>query len=209
VEKPDRPAATPRPHNESDSRRSNSPVRIDHRMRSVDPGSVVRRRIPTCTSRNGARPWWPGRHSGHAGPHARHRPAAMEPGRGGREDLAGAGRALAEVAVPQWSPAVVAGKTSPSGSLIVTEPEPQWSPAMVAGKTRHADPRRHHRRRAAMEPGHGGREDDWGVASAACPGRVAAMEPGHGGREDLRTRVTGTTRRSRPQWSPAMVAGKT
>lgn len=28
---PDRPAATPRPHNESDSRRSNSPVGIDHR----------------------------------------------------------------------------------------------------------------------------------------------------------------------------------
>jgi hypothetical protein len=70
----------------------------------------------------------------------------MEPGRSGREDVRPSATHPATISRPQWSPAVVAGKTLYPGVAILVAAPPQWSPAVVAGKTggagRPAPPRR-------------------------------------------------------------------
>ena len=84
---------------------------------------------------------------------------------------------------------------------------PQWSPAMKAGKTRILDPAGAAGRTASMEPGHEGRED-LGMWQRPPEARAASMEPGHEGREDTVPDPQALTPK-RPQWSPAMKAGKT
>ena len=61
--------------------------------------------------------------------------AAMEPGHEGREEPAGGWPVILEVQLPQWSPAMKAGKSIGYGARILAPMNrPQWSPAMKAGK---------------------------------------------------------------------------
>ena len=60
---------------------------------------------------------------------------------------------------------------------------------------------------AAMEPGHEGREEPAGAVLCGST-ELAAMEPGHEGREERGPVRCSAAFRRRPQWSPAMKAGK-
>ena len=83
----------------------------------------------------------------------------MEPGHEGREE-ANVTDWSDEQPLPQWSPAMKAGKSEPiAPSWAPRRGTPQWSPAMKAGKRRLASGVAGPRRRAAMEPGHEGREE--------------------------------------------------
>ena len=102
---------------------------------------------------------------------------------------------------------------------------------MKAGKRTPDRSRSNWTRKAAMEPGHEGREETPTPTNSKARSRTAAMEPGHEGREERR-RLSAPPRRDRaamepghegreelvdgqeavadaqPQWSPAMKAGK-
>ena len=78
---------------------------------------------------------------------------------------------------------------------------------MKAGKRHRSGARHVGVRRAAMEPGHEGREECRDVGCEQV-GRPAAMEPGHEGREEESTVGEDGGSSAVPQWSPAMKAGK-
>ncbi len=161
-------------------------------------------------------------------------PAAMEPGHGDREDPRRDRRAGPRPDGPLWSPVTETGKTSvPLSSNFVSCRRPLWSPVTETGKTTNAYLPGEDSVAAAMEPGHGDREDLINGVGLAVTQR-AAMEPGHGDREDFpfdivvddermtgrygaRSRRPGRRVRSvrtgaehhRPLWSPVTETGKT
>src|SRR5690606_21380053 len=84
---------------------------------------------------------------------------------------------------PQWSPSTEDGTTRPSAGLPTT-----WWPA-------------------AMEPVHGGRDDQCPAHRERVP-HQAAMEPVHGGRDDRRCGFVAVLDKT-PQWSPSTEDGTT
>ncbi len=108
--------------------------------------------------------------------------AAMEPGRGDRED-AQLGPQRLTACLPLWSPVAVTGKTRSGTAPATPATPPLWSPVAVTGKT-------------AL------------FVDADGAFIFAAMEPGHGDREDPASSKS-DAKVSRPLWSPVAVTGKT
>ena len=83
--------------------------------------------------------------------------ASMEPGHEDREYRMSPRQALVE-ALPQWSPVMKTGNTTPEREYVSVTARPQWSPVMKTGNTGCSGPTRGPGRRASMEPGHEDRE---------------------------------------------------
>ncbi len=90
---------------------------------------------------------------------------------------------VAGAALPQWSLAMEARKSDSVRVGGAGVGEPQWSLAMEARKR--GDPLECPEELvgAAMEPGHGGQEEELADRVANVE-KLAAMEPGHGGQEE-------------------------
>ena len=159
------------------------------------------------------------------------RVAAMEPVHGGRDDRQEV-RRLCRASGPQWSPSTEDGTTWAGRSTPIMPPQPQWSPSTEDGTTRVGAALLPRLRAAAMEPVHGGRDDELIVSSTPPPvtppqwspstedGTTqpppAARRPG-GCRNGARPRRTGrpaflktrTALAEMPQWSPSTEDGTT
>ena len=84
---------------------------------------------------------------------------------------------------------------------------PQWSPALLAGRSRHRHRRGAHEGHAAMEPCLVGREKRRPDRRRQHAG-LAAMEPCLVGREKSEGVSLGSDALHEPQWSPALSAGR-
>ncbi len=110
------------------------------------------------TPRNGAWPWRPGRVGRMRYPNVGLVVPAMEPGHGGQEE--GSRRdALPCLSTPQWSLAMEARKSTRWSTSRRCVTVPQWSLAMEARKRRVLQLDTDRVDGPAMEPGHGGQEE--------------------------------------------------
>ena len=132
--------------------------------------------------------------------------ASMEPGHEDREYMRMNG--LMDItALPQWSPVMKTGNTTPSPARASLSILPQWSPVMKTGNTRGGCYMLSYTHRASMEPGHEDREytsprsiSDLSSAPQWSPVMKTGNTPSR--------RVRGVEA-TEPQWSPVMKTGNT